>query len=184
MEDEEIITLYWNRSENAIKETALKYGKYCNTIAFNILYDSEDSKECVNDTYLQAWNSMPPQKPNILKAFLAKITRNLALNRYESKKARKRNNTMDLVYEELEDCIPTNNLEEKIKYSELVSEINAFLGNLSNEKRAIFLERYWYFSPIKNIATKYNQKESKIKMSLYRTRNELRKYLEERGEVI
>ena len=108
MEDNEIIELYWKRNEVAIPETDKKYGKYCSKIAHNILTNIEDSEECVNDTYLRVWNALPPNRPSIFKAFLAKITRNLALDKYDSKNAQKRNNSMDLVYEELEDCIPTN----------------------------------------------------------------------------
>lgn len=184
MEDAEIIELYWNRLDNAIHETDLKYGKYCNSIAFNILSNKEDSEECVNDTYLHTWNNIPPTKPNIFKAFLAKITRNLALNKYESQRAQKRNNTMDLVYDELENCIPKNSLDEEVEYNELANELNSFLETLSKEKRVIFLERYWYFKTIKEISIKYNQKESKIKMTLLRTRNELKQYLEERGDAV
>ena len=184
MEDNEIIELYWKRDEVAIQETDKKYGKYCNKIAYNILASVEDSEECVNDTYLHVWSALPPNRPNIFKAFLAKITRNLALDKYDSKTAQKRNNSMDLVYEELEDCIPTNSMEKEIEYNELVKELNMFLENLSKEKRVVFLERYWYMSSIKDIAAKHNQKESKTKMELLRMRNALRKYLEERGEMV
>ena len=184
MEDNEIIELYWKRNEVAIPETDKKYGKYCCKIAHNILTNIEDSEECVNDTYLRVWNAIPPKKPSVFKAFLAKITRNLALDKYDSKSAQKRNNSMDLVYEELEDCIPTNSMEKEIEYNELVKELNMFLENLSKEKRVVFLERYWYMSSIKDIAAKHNQKESKTKMELLRMRNALRKYLEERGEVV
>lgn len=184
MEDNEIIELYWKRNEVAIPETDKKYGKYCSKIAHNILTNIEDSEECVNDTYLRVWNAIPPKRPSVFKAFLAKITRNLALDKYDSKSAQKRNNSMDLVYEELEDCIPTNSIDKEIEYNELVKELNMFLENLSKEKRVVFLERYWYMSSIKDIATKYKQKEGKTKMELLRMRNALRKYLEERGEVI
>lgn len=181
MEDEEIIKLYLNRNENAINETNKKYGKYCSTIAYNVLCNKEDTEECVNDTFLHTWNTIPPKIPNIFKAFLAKITRNLALNKYESQKAKKRNNNMDLVYEELENCIPSNSgAEVEISYSELVNEINIFLEKLPLEKRTIFLERYWYFQSIKNISIKYDQTESKTKMTLLRIRNSLKEHLEER----
>lgn len=183
MEDSKIIELYWQRKESAISETDSKYGKYCNTIAYNILHNNEDAGECVNDTYLHAWNAIPPKRPNILKAFLAKITRNIALDKYDSQTVKKRNHSMDIAFEELENCIPINSLEEEIEYTMLTNELNHFLGTLSLEKRIIFLERYWYFNSIKNISKKYNQKESSVKMSLLRTRNALKVYLEERGEA-
>ena len=178
MEDNEIIELYWKRDEVAIQETDKKYGKYCSKIAYNIIANVEDSEECVNDTYLRVWNALPPNRPSIFKAFLAKITRNLALDKYDSKNAQKRDNSMDLVYEELEDCIPTNSMENEIEYNELVKELNIFLENLQKEKRVVFLERYWYMSSIKDIAKKHKQTESKTKMELLRLRNALRKYLE------
>ena len=109
MEDEEIINLYWKRQEKAIYETDKKYGRYCNKISFNILQNEEESKECVNDTYLKTWNSIPPQRPNILKAYIGKITRNLAINQYEKKKSKKRNYTLEIALEELNECISSNN---------------------------------------------------------------------------
>ena len=118
MEDHNIVDLYWFRDENAISETDKKYGSYCSTIANNILYNLEDSKECVNDTYLKTWNSIPPTRPKILKAFLGKITRNLALNIYKSKNCQKRKGEVPLVLDELKECIPSQNdidteMEEK-----------------------------------------------------------------------
>ena len=185
MEDEKIIELYWNRDEDAIKETDKKYRKYCTSIAYNILQSKEDSKECINDTYLKVWNSIPPKKPNVLKLFLAKITRNLAINKYEENKAKKRNNEMDLVLEELEECIPNKkSVEEVFEYNELTQYLNIFLKELSIEKRKIFLERYWYLNSIKAISSKYKLKESNIKVILHRIRNELKKYLNERGIFI
>ena len=185
MEDNEIIKLYCERNEIAISETNKKYGKYCKSIAHNILENSMDTEECVNDTYLRVWNTIPPHKPNIFKVFLGRITRNLALDKYDSKTAKKRNTTADLIYEELEDCIASNdNINEAFSYKELVNEINNFLGKLTQEKRAIFLDRYWYFNSIKDISKKYGQKESSIKMNLLRTRNSLKEYLIERGEVV
>lgn len=163
MEDNEIIELYWKRDEVAIQETNKKYGKYCSKIAYNIIANVEDSEECVNDTYLRVWNALPPNRPSIFKAFLAKITRNLALDKYDSKNAHKRNNSMDLVYEELEDCIPTNSMENEIEYNELVKELNIFLENLPKEKRVVFLERYWYMSSIKDIAKNISKKKVKQK---------------------
>ena len=139
MEDHNIVDLYWFRDENAISETDKKYGSYCNTIANNILYNLEDSKECVNDTYLKTWNSIPPTRPKILKAFLGKITRNLALNIYKSKNCQKRKGDVPLVLDELKECIPSQNdidteMEEKYltKYINEGKDVEIFIKG-SNE---------------------------------------------------
>lgn len=182
MDDKQILDLYWERSEVAISETSKKYGKYCRYIAFNILHNDEDSEECVNDTYLRAWNSIPPNRPSVLKTFLGKITRNLSLDRYELLNAKKRNGgQMPLVFDEIQECIPsldsTENIVEEIALTDI---LNRFLSSLSLEQRKIFMRRYWYLSPIKEIATEYGMSESKIKMSLFRSRNELKKIVRER----
>lgn len=185
MEDNEIIELYWNRNQTAISETDKKYGRYCTTIAYNILQNEEDSKECINDTYLKTWNSIPTERPNIFKLFLAKITRNLAINIYEKKKAKKRNNGIDLVLEELEECISSNNkTEETTEYKELVRYLNEFLEELPNKKRLIFLDRYWYLKSIKEISSKNNLKESNVKVILHRLRSDLKKFLNDRGVIV
>ncbi len=182
MEDEEIIDLYWNRQERAILETDKKYGKYCNTISFNILQNKEESKECVNDTYLKTWNSIPPQRPNVLKVYLGKIARNLAINQYERKKAKKRDYTLEIALEELNECISSNNnVEEQLKYNDLIKMLNAFLAKLSQNKRKIFLERYWYLYSIKEISSNNKISESNTKAILMRIRNQLKDYLKEGG---
>ena len=183
MDDKQILDLYWERSEAAISETSKKYEKYCRYIAFNILHNDEDSEECVNDTYLRAWNSIPPNRPSVLKTFLGKITRNLSLDRYELLNAKKRNGgQMSLIFDEIQECIPsldsTENIVEEIALTDI---LNRFLSSLSLEQRKIFMRRYWYLSPIKEIATEYDMSESKIKMSLFRSRNELKKLLEKEG---
>lgn len=182
MRDEEIINLYWERQEKAIYETDQKYGKYCNTISFNILQNSEEAKECVNDTYLKTWNSIPPQKPNILKVYLGRIARNLAINQYERKKAKKRDYTLEIALEELNECISSNNnIEEELDYKELVNILNIFLSELSQDKRKIFLERYWYLYSIKEISFNNKISESNVKITLLRLRNQLKNYLKEGG---
>lgn len=185
MDDNNIIDLYWFRDENAILETDKKYGKYCNTIANNILYSTEDSKECVNDTYLKTWNSIPPTKPKLLKVFLGKITRNLALNIYKSKNCKKRQGETPLVLEELQECIPSeNNIDTEIEEKELTKYINEFLKSLPKEKRIIMVQRYWYLNSIKDISKKTNLSQSNIKMTLLRLRKNLKDFLEERGQYI
>ncbi len=183
MEDEQIVDLYWERSEAALSETAKKYGRYCRCIAFHILHNSEDSDECVNDTYLNAWNSMPPHRPAVLKAFLGKITRNLSLNRYRKLTAEKRGRgQMPLVMEELHDCLPTaDHMENVVDDMALVEALNSFLGSLPMEKRKIFMRRYWYMSSIKEIAGDYRLSESKVKMILLRVRKDLKQRLQKEG---
>ncbi len=176
MEDEKIVELFLSRAEKAIIETERKYDKYLKTISYNILQDEEDAKECVNDTYLKTWNSIPPNNPKFLKLYLAKITRNIALNKYKSKNIKKRGSTIEIVIEELQEC---SNIDQKIQYDTLLQNINEFLTKLSKEKRKIFLERYWYFETIKEISKKNKISESNVKIILLRTREKLKEYLKE-----
>ena len=185
MEDNQIIELYWNRNEKAIAETDKKYGKYCDYIAYNILQDKEDSREILNDTYLKVWNSIPTERPNIFKLFLAKITRNLSIHKYKKNTAKKRNEYMEVVLEELEECLPSDNtIEKETEYEELVEHLNNFLKTIPTDKRKIFLDRYWNLSSIKDISSKNKMKESNVKVTLHRLRNELKDYLVKRGVVI
>ncbi len=180
MNDREIIALYWAKKECAISATAEKYGRYCHTIAYNILYDHFEAEECVNDTYLGAWNSIPPHKPDRLSAFLGKITRNLALNRYRRKRAAKRSGgEIEIALSELENCIPAaTGVEQVAEESFLVSVINRFLYAQTKTKRNIFILRYWHLYSIRDIADMYGERESKVKSLLFRMRNELKKILE------
>jgi len=148
MEDDKIIDLYWERSETAISETSEKYGRYCLYIANNILHNDEDATECVNDTYLGAWNAMPPQRPNRLSTFLGKITRNISLNRFKQYRAEKRGfGQTSLVLSELEDCIPAaDNVEKAVDEMDLVESINRFLYALPDAKRKVFVRRYIRFA--------------------------------------
>lgn len=186
MDDEQIVDLYWARSEIAISETANKYGRYCHSIAYNILHNNEDSEECVNDTYMRAWGAVPPQRPNRLSAFLGKITRNLSLNRYEKYTAQKHGEgQVPMALDELQECIPvSDNVEQVIEDAELVELFNHFLATLPQEVRKIFMRRYWYLSSIKEIAEDYGFNESKVKMILLRARNELKQILEKEGVVL
>ena len=183
MEDKQIVDLYWSRSETAISETAIKYGRYCYYIAHNILHNNEDSEECVNDTYLNAWNVMPDQRPSKLSTFLGKITRNLSLNRWELYNAEKRGSgQIPLALHELHECIPSTNSADHLADDLALAEIlNRFLAALPKERRMIFMRRYWYLSPIAEIAADYSMSESKVKMSLLRSRNALKQVLEEEG---
>ena len=183
MEDDQIVDLYWSRSEKAISETANKYGRYCYAIAQNILHSHEDSEECVNDTYLHAWNAMPDQRPGKLPAFLGRITRNLSLKKGEKYAAEKRGGgQVPLVLDELQECIPAaDSTDQMVDDLMLTDLLNRFLASMTEEKRRIFMRRYWYLSPVAEIAADLAISESKVKMSLLRSRNELRRWLEKEG---
>ncbi|MBQ8831029.1 MAG: sigma-70 family RNA polymerase sigma factor [Oscillospiraceae bacterium] len=183
MEDKKIVELYWQRNEAAITETSVKYGKYCTAIAMNILGIYEDAEECVNDTYVGAWNSMPPHKPNVLKTFLGRITRNLSFNRYKHDRADKRGGgEVDAVLSELEDCVSgKTSVEEELNRQEIAKAIDDFLDSLSEKKRSIFVLRYWYSESISEISKQFNMKEGAVSMTLNRLRADLRGYLYERG---
>ena len=180
MKDHEIIELYWARNERAIAATAETYGGYCHAIAYNILHSREDAEECANDTYLSAWNSIPPQRPNRLSAYLGKITRNIALNRYKRYTAEKRGHgEVELVLSELEACIPAEtSVERAIEEKELVAAINRFLYAQPKQNRSIFVRRYWHLCAIRDIADLYGMSESKVTSLLFRMRNEFRRFLE------
>lgn len=186
MDDRQIIALYNERSEAALSETAKKYGRYCRTVAYNILRNEEDSEECVNDTWLRAWESIPPQCPERLSAFLGKITRNLALNRYKHKNREKRGGGQTvLVLEELNECIPgADSTEEAANEALLVEVLNGFLAELPVDKRKIFMRRYWYLSSVKEIAEDFGLSESNVKMTLLRLRSKLKSVLEKEGILL
>lgn len=185
MDDKEIIELYFARSEQAIKETDSKYGPYCHSIAYRILENHDDSKECVNDAYLNVWNAIPPKIPISLRAFLAKITRNLALGRYRADRTQKRGGgCVEVALEELREPMAGFSPDEALGNAELVQIIEAFLDELSPQARVFFLRRYWYFSPVKEIAADYHVGVSTVKVSLLRSRNALKAHLEKEGVQI
>lgn len=181
MKDSEIVALYWSRSEQALRETAAKYGSYCYSIAFRILESSEDSEECVNDTYLKAWNAIPPHRPENLAAYLGKITRNLAIDRYHQQSAQKRGGGQaELVLEELRTVLPQSSQSDEIADEiALTDALNRFLSRLQPTARRIFLMRYWHTYSVKEIARQLGIGESRVKMSLLRARNRLKEMLEE-----
>ncbi len=183
MEDLKIIELFFERKECAIAETERKYGRYLSKIAYNILFDPEDSEECVNDTYMKTWNIIPPQKPKFLSTFLGKITRRLAIDVFRKKHAEKRiNSEFALSLSELDECIPDKfSAETAFEEKELSESINRFLSSLSKENRDIFLCRYFYSDSIKDIASFFQSNESKIKSSLFRSRKALKEHLEKEG---
>ncbi len=183
MNDNEIIGLYWERNETAISASADKYGSYCHSISYNILHNNEDAEECVNDTWLGAWKSMPPHRPERLSTFFGKITRNLSLNRFKKYSAEKRGyGQTELVLSELEDCISDNtSVEQIIDEQILVQSLNDFLYAQPEQKRNIFIRRYWYLYPIKDIAAAYGISESKVASMLFRMRNDLKIHFEKEG---
>lgn len=164
----------------AITETAKKYGRYCHTIAYHILQNKEDSEECVNDTYMKAWDIIPPRHPEKLRAFLGKLTRNLSLHIYEKYHTDKRGaGRTALVPEELQNCIPApDNAAKAIDDMALKEILNRFLAGLPTQSRTMFLRRYWYFDTVKEIAAVFGVSESKVKMSLLRSRGRLKQLLE------
>lgn len=183
MDDNAIIELYWTRSERAISETAVKYGGYCFSIAYNILSSKEDSEESVNDTYLAAWNAMPPKHPSILATFLGKITRYISLDRWKHRSAAKRGGgEVVLALDELEECVASGeSVEQAYASKELLQCVNGFLDALPETERRVFLRRYWYLEPIADIAKRFDFSQSKVTSMLHRTRGKLRQVLEKEG---
>lgn len=177
MEDNRIIELYFNRDENALTQTRECYGKQLNALAFRILQSKEDAEECENDTYMKAWSSIPPQKPQHLFAYLAKICRNTALNMAEKANAEKRNAVIVELTKELSECLPDNSSLERTAENELGEIISAFLKTVSRDNRMIFIRRYFLSETIADISKALGISESKVKSSLFRTRNKLRDYL-------
>jgi RNA polymerase sigma-70 factor (ECF subfamily) len=183
MTDEKIIDLYWARSEKAIEETDRAYGRYFTSIAYGILKNQEDAKETVNDTYLAAWNSMPPERPRHLKAFLGAVTRRLSINRAERNTAQKRGGAQyPLALDELLECVADkDSLPDPVDLVALTDALNAFLRSLPTDARRMFIRRYWYMDSIADIASAFAASESRVKSTLARAREELRKTLEKEG---
>jgi RNA polymerase sigma-70 factor (ECF subfamily) len=182
MDDTEIIDLYLNREERAIEASADKYGRYLRRTIYTILKDDEDSEEILNDTYMGAWNAIPPTVPNSLKYFLSRIARNLSLDRLDHRMAGKRN----AVFEELDEAVPDigKSTEEVIETKELARLLNVFLGTLERRTCAIFVARYYYAVPLKELSRQYAFSERQIKYMLEKTRKKLRHYLEKEGVTL
>lgn len=183
MDDSSIIGLYQARCESAIAETAVKYERYCRSIAFNILANEEDTEECVNDAFLAAWNSIPPYCPNNLKTYLGKLTRNIFIDRWRSNHRHKNGGgEIVLALDELGECVAgLQNTEQAVEDSELFDTYIRFLESLSPDTRRIFLRRYFYTDSITDIARRYGYTEGKVKSILHRTRNKLKTYLKKEG---
>ena len=184
MEDQAIIALYLKRSEQAIVETDTKYGGYCYSIAYNILSNREDSEESVSDTYMAAWNTIPPRRPSFLNAFLGKVTRHISIDRWRKSSAKKRGGgEIILALEELENCVDVHNTENTFERKELTRVLNQFLTSLPETERNVFLCRYWYMDSIQTISEYSGFSQSKVKSSLHRSREKIRKQLRREGLI-
>lgn len=181
LEDSKIIDLYWARDEAAIQQTDSQYGKKLHALAFRILGNREDAEESVSDSYMKAWEIIPPQRPNHLYAFLASICRHLSLHRVDWNHAEKRNAQIVTLTEEMEQCIPDARRDWELEDKEIGKMLDIFLERLPKETRLIFLRRYWHGDTIPEIAARYQLTESKVKMQLSRTRSKLRTFLIQEG---
>ena len=185
MEDSKIVDLYWQRSEDAIPETAVKFGGYCRTIAYNILSDEQDSEECVNDTWFKAWTSMPTHRPALLAPYLGKLTRWLSLTRLRERNALRRGGgETALVLEELAEALPDHDStdpERQVELKELSEALRRFVSGLDDTEAQIFLARCWYMTGVKEIAEKFGITPGSVSTTLHRTRRKLQTYLKEEG---
>lgn len=186
MEDQQIVDLYFARDEQAVAQTAAKYGKYCFQIAYNILSHYRDAEEAVNDTYLGAWRSIPPHRPQRLSTYLGKITRRISIEKWKANHAQKRGGgEVAIALEELGECIPGGETpEQAMEMKELTARINQFLKMLPDTEQKVFINRYWYLTPVKSIARDFGFSESKVKSMLSRTRGKLKAYLQKEGIAI
>ena len=181
MTDSQIIALFWERNEDAIRQTHAAYGRRLYVISDRILRSHQDAEESVSDTYMRAWETIPPLMPNYFFAYLAKICRNCSLSRLQWNSAAKRNAEVVSLTQEMESCIPDRFYERKLEGEEIGRVLNAFLDSISLESRLIFMRRYWYTDSIAEIAARYNISQSKVKTQLHRTRNKLQQYLAKEG---
>lgn len=184
MTDSQIIELFWKRNEAAIAQTDATYGRRLYTISDKILRSRQDAEESVNDTYMRAWETIPPQKPNYFFAYLAKLCRNFSLQRLQWNSAAKRNGEVVSLTQEMENCIPDRSHERRLEGKEIGRMLDRFLDSLSVESRLIFMRRYWYADSIQEIASRYHISQSKVKTQLHRTRNKLQQFLESEGICI
>lgn len=186
MEDSRIVQLFWERNQEAVAAAADKYGAYCAAVAQNILQSEQDAEECVNDTWLSAWNAMPPHRPGRLSVFLGKLTRNLAFNRYKQLRAQKRGGgQIELVLEELAECVSgTDGVEEAVDRAALVETIDAFLDGLPRKQRALFLWRYWHGAAVSEIARRAGMSEGNVSVILHRVRKQLKEHLIKGGHTV
>ena len=185
MEDKQIIALFFARSEQAIAELSAKYGRLCLHIADNILGSKQDAEECVNDAYLGAWNTIPPQKPNPLQAYICKIVRNIAITKFHTNTAQKRNRHYDVALDELENCLYSQeNPENLVQAKELSGLLDRFLGSLDVRSRVMFVRRYWYGDSVTAIAESFGMRPNSVTVQISRIRGKLRKFLYKEGYLV
>lgn len=186
MEDTEIVALYWARDEAALAESERKYGGYCRAIALGILESREDAAECVNDTWLRAWEAMPPRRPSRLDTFLGRLTRNLSLDRWRARRARKRGGgQVELALHELEECLPSGDRPERaLEAKTLAESLDRFLEALPREKRVLFIQWYWYLRPVEELAALHGMGKNTAASTLFRLRAQLREHLEREGFTV
>lgn len=183
MDDRRIVELFLERSEEAILQTDIKYGRYCHKIAFNVLGNDEDSEECVNDAYMRVWGSIPPNEPSSMSSYIGRITRNLALDRLRQKQSDKRGNgEVPAVLDELAECVSgRDELARRQDSAEITTAINSFLECLNTVERGVFMRRYWMMEPIADVAKRYDISVSKTTTMLFRLRNRLKKHFMKEG---
>ena len=183
MDDRRIVELFLERSEEAILQTDIKYGRYCHRIAFNVLGNDEDSEECVNDAYMRAWGSIPPNEPDSMASYIGRITRNLALDKLRQKQSDKRGNgEVPVVLDELAECVSGHDeLERRQDSAEIAAAIDSFLDELNSVERGVFMRRYWMMEPIADVANRYDISVSKTTTMLFRLRAKLKKHLMKEG---
>lgn len=183
MDDNMIVDLFFERNESALSEISKKYGGYFTAVAERILFNHEDAKECINSAYLKTWNSIPPARPNVLKAFVGKIVKNAAVSMLRANTAAKRwRGEIALIYDELEDCISdSGNVESEFENKQIIEKINEFLWKCGELHRRAFVLRYWHCESVSAIAARLGVPENKVSVSLYRTRRKLKEYLEKEG---
>lgn len=185
MDDREIVELFYARSEQAIAELSRKYGGICHQVAGNILNNRLDAEECVNDAYLGVWNTVPPQRPEVLLSYVCRIVRNLSIKRYHANRAIKRNSIYDAALDELEECIPLSaTVESEYTAKELAEAIGRFLETLDRENRVIFVRRYWYSDAVSEISGRMGMKQHTVSVRLSRTRAKLKKFLKKEGIAV
>ena len=185
MDDKQIIELYFERNEQAIKETQTKYGAFCHRIAMNVLGIHEDAEECVNDTYYSAWKQIPPTVPEVFKVYLGRITRNLSISRFRAMRAKKRYSSMEIMLSELNDCVPSSsNVEQTIEVMQLSDYISEWLDSLPEEDCALFVRRYWFGDEVQELAKKCGITAAKMAQRMLRLRKSLKAALEQKGVAL